>query len=169
MANIQNTTQGVFDRLPIWAKGIIVLGGAYLLYKIGKDLIGNTRLDPNTRDNKQEEDGWNSEYVKDNSAKKATLSKAQMKQIANAIEFALDGYGTRDADLKRLFNNIKNNADFSGVNAAFGIRTIEAGRGTGWLSGNEKGTLTQVIKEADDSTITYINKHLQSKGIKYRI
>jgi hypothetical protein len=166
---VTTTGQGLWTRMPLWAKGIIVVGGVYVTYKVAKNLIDKTRLDPNTRDNKQEEDGWNNQYSQDNASKPATLTKAEMKQIANAIEFALDGYGTRDAELIRLFKRMQNNADFSGVNVAFGVRTIEAGRGFGWLAGHEKGTMTQVIKEADDDTIIAINKHLKSKGIKYRL
>ena len=93
-----------------------------------------------------------------------------MKSIANKIEAALDGYGTRDLIIKNIFKNqIKNNADFAGVNAAFGIRTIQAPRGFGWMTGDERGTLSKVIQEADNSTIEYINKVMKSRGIKYRI
>jgi hypothetical protein len=166
---VTTTGQGLWTRMPFWAKGIILVGGAYATYKIVKNVIEKTRLDSTTRDNKQEEDGWNNQYTKDNANKPATLTKAEMKQIANAIEFALDGYGTRDAELIRLFKRIKNNADFSGVNVAFGVRTIEAGRGIGWLAGDEKGTLSQVIKEADDNTIIAINKDFASKGITYSL
>ena len=93
-----------------------------------------------------------------------------MKQLANSLENMLDGYGSRDTSIKKLFKeNIKNDADFSGLNAAFGIRTIEAGRGFGWLAGHERGTLTQVIQEADDTTLDYINKLFSQRGIKYRV
>jgi hypothetical protein len=166
---LASTGQGLWTRMPFWAKGVIIVGGVYVTYKVAKNLIEKTRLNPSTRDAKQEEDGWNTQFTKDNSEKPATLTKAEMKQIANGIEYALDGYGTRDEELKRLVKRIQNKADFSGVNIAFGVRTIEAGRGTGWFAGNETGTLSQVIKEADDSTILAINQHLQLKGIPYRV
>lgn len=169
-SEISSTTGGVWTRLPFWAKGIIVVGGGYLAYKGIKNAISKTKLDENTRDDKQEEEGWYTSSQQDAASKKPTLTKTQMKSIANKIEAALDGYGTRDIILKNIFkDSIKNNADFSGVNAAFGIRTIEAGRGTGWLSGHERGTLTKVIQEADNATINYINNLMKGRGIKYRI
>ena len=166
---VTTTGQGLWTRMPLWAKGIIVVGGAYVAYKVGKNLIDKSRLDENTRDDKQEQDGWNASFIEDSQNKKPTLSKTQMKQMANKIENCLDGYGTRDYDLKQTFKKIMNNADFSGVNAAFGIRTIEAGQGIGWMSGHEKGTMTQVMQEADSATLDSINKDLKKKGIKYTV
>ena len=169
-SELSSTTGGVWTRLPFWAKGIIVVGGGYLAYKAIKKAIGKTKLDETTRDDKQEEEGWYTSSQQDAASKAPTLTKTQMKSIANKIEAALDGYGTRDLIIKNIFKNqIKNDADFSGVNAAFGIRTIEAGYGIGWASAPERGTLSKVIQEADNSTIEYINKQMKSKGIKYRI
>jgi hypothetical protein len=169
-SEISSTTGGVWTRLPFWAKGIIVVGGGYLAYKGIKKVIGKTKLDETTRDDKQEVEGWYESSQQDAASKKPTLSKTQMKSIANRIEAALDGYGTRDTILKNIWkSSIKNDADFAGVNAAFGIRTIEAGRGTGWISGHERGTLTKVIQEADNSTLIYINNLMKQRGIKYRV
>jgi len=170
LKNISTSTSGVFAKLPIWAKGVIIIGGAYVLYKLGKGVIDKLGLSPEARDQNQEEQGWNQDLISDSAKTPPTLTKAQMKQIANKIENLLDGYGTRDADLITTFKNaIKNNADFAGVNVAFGVRTIEAGRGIGWISGDEKGTLTQVIQEAAAATLSAINADLQKKGIKYRV
>ena len=169
-SELSSTTGGVWTRLPFWAKGIILIGGGYLAYKGIKNAIGKTKLDETTRDDKQEVEGWYDSAASDASSKAPTLSKTQMKSIANKIEAALDGYGTRDLIIKNIFKNqIKNNADFAGVNAAFGIRTIQAPRGFGWMTGDERGTLSKVIQEADNSTIEYINKVMKSRGIKYRI
>ncbi len=169
-SEISSTTGGVWTRLPFWAKGIIVVGGGYLAYKGIKKVIGKTKLNETTRDDKQEVEGWYSSSQQDSVSKKPTLTKTQMKSIANKIEAALDGYGSRDTILKNIWkSSIKNDADFSGVNAAFGVRTIEAGRGIGWIAGDERGTLSKVIQEADNSTIVYINNLMKSRGIKYRI
>lgn len=169
-SEISSTTGGVWTRLPLWAKGIIVIGGGYLAYKAIKGGIGKTKLNETVRDDKQEVEGWFDSVIQDSKKKNPTLTKTQMKSIANKIEAALDGYGTRDAILKSIWkDSIKNDADYSGVNAAFGTRTIEAGRGMGWLAGSERGTLSKVIQEADNSTLTYINNLMKSRGIKYRV
>ena len=139
-SEISSTTGGVWTRLPIWAKGVIVIGGGYLAYRGIKKVLGKTKLNETTRDDKQEVEGWYGSVTQDSAAKAPTLTKTQMKSIANKIEAALDGYGTRDVILKNIWKtSIMNDADFSGVNAAFGIRTIEAGRGIGWMSGHERG------------------------------
>lgn len=167
---MNNNGNQVWRMMPIWAKGLVVLGGAFGIYKLTKLALEKTSLNENVRDDKQEEKGWNSDYLKENRKEAATLTLAQMKQISNSLENMLDGYGSRDASIIATFKgNIKNNADFAGVNAAFGIRTIESGRGMGWLAGDERGTLTQVIQEVDNSTLTAINKDLASKGIKYTV
>jgi hypothetical protein len=166
---VTTTGQGLWTRMPMWAKGIVIVGGLYVVYKVGKTILKTTKLDPEVRDDKQEVDGWNKDLINESASKKPTLTTAQMKQIANKIENCLDGYGTRDYDLKQTFKQIKNNADFAGVNVAFGTRTIEAGQGIGWMWGGEKGTLTQVIQEADSATLVAINKDLASRGIKYKV
>ena len=82
----------------------------------------------------------------------------------------MDGYGTRDYDLKSAFKAIKNNADFSGTSAAYGVRTLQPGHGVGWMISSFKGTMVQCLEDdVSSSTIEYINKGLQSRGVKYRI
>ena len=161
--------------LPVWAKGIIVVGVLFVGYKIYKTVaktIGKSKLNEESRDSIQELDGWYTELTQanSNSSTKATLTPAAMKALANKIENCMDGYGTRDYDIKQAFKTIINNADFAGVAAAFGTRTIQAGRGTGWLSGDARGTMVQMLQEeADSSTIDAINKQLNANGIKYRV
>jgi hypothetical protein len=65
------------DSYAFMGKRNIVVGGVYVTYKVAKNLIEQTRLDPNTRDNKQEEDGWNTQYTQDNAKKPATLRKGR--------------------------------------------------------------------------------------------
>ena len=169
-AAAKQTGGNIWTNLPIWAKGLIFVGGAFVAYKVGKNLLSKTRLDETTRDDKQEVDGWNNSFITDSSSKKPTLSKTQMKQMANKIEDCLDGYGTRDAQLISTFKKVKNNADFSGLNSAFGTRTIDAGWGIGWASGAPvKGAMTKCMQEADNATLSTINKHLKKQGIKYEV
>ena len=166
---VSETSSSVWNAIPIWAKGVLVIGGAFITYRIVKGLIENSRLSKDVREDKQEEQGWYQELETQSQSNKPTLSKTQMKSIANKIEHMLDGYGTRDYDLKQTFKmNIKNNADFAGVNAAFGIRTIEGGYMMGWAQ-TDKGTMSQMLQEADSSTLVYINNLMKSRGIKYRV
>lgn len=159
--------------LPSFAKGVILVGvgiGAYILVK---KIIGKTQDIKKEQGKRQEDRSWNQAFDKLNSnpSTKATMTKEQMKAVANKIENTLDGYGTRDYDLKQAFkNNIKNDADFAGLSAAFGIREIEPGYGIGWASPTFKGTLIECINDdASSSTIDEINEYLRKQKIKYRI
>jgi len=163
---------GGWKGLPGWVKGIIIVGGAVVVYKVGKKLLTETRLNADIRDSIQEEQGWNQEYQEEQAGPvKATLSKTSMKQVANKLHNAMDGYGTRDYDIKTTFKGrIKNNADFAGVQAAYGVRTLQPGHGVGWMVPSYKGTLTQCLEnDASSSTIDYINKLMKARNIKYRI
>lgn len=168
----ENTTLGIWNGLPTWAKGAIVVGGAITAIVILRKSTNLLKQVVKEKPQRDEDKGWNKEFdnLNSNPATKATLSKAQMASIANKLETQMDGYGTRDTQMKTTFKQIKNNADFAGVQAAFGIRTIEAGRGIGWLAGDFRGNLVSCIQEeADIATQTAINKYLQSKNIKYRV
>jgi hypothetical protein len=166
----QETTNGVWKSLPIWVKGVIIVGGGFLTYRVVNGIIKNSKLNPKTRDSKQEEEGWYTSASQDNATKPATLSKTQMKAISNKIHNIMDGYGTRDYDLVNVFKSIKNNADFSGVAAAYGIKELQPGYGTGWFLPSFKGTMIECIQEdVSSSTIDTINKYLKSKGIKYTV
>jgi hypothetical protein len=161
--------------LPAWAKGVVFIGLAFVAYKVYKGVsktVGKSKLNEESRDSIQEIEGWYKELTQENSSSstKATLTPAAMKALANKIENCMDGYGTRDYDIKQAFKQIKNNADFAGVAAAFGTRTIQAGRGVGWLAGDARGTMVQMLQEeADSDTLDSINKSLGSRGIKYRV
>ena len=159
-----------WSAIPMPVKGILFLIVGYGVYKLSKTLIANSRLDKNTQDVKQETDGWNVEAVKDDKIKKATLSSTQQKSLANKIHSTMDGYGTRDYDLKMAFRKVRNNADFSGLSRAYGRRTLQPGHGMGWMVASFTGSMVQCIQDdASSSTIDFINKELKQKGIKYRV
>jgi len=165
---VTTTGQGLWTRMPLWAKGIIVVGGVYVAYKLGKNLLSKTRFDPITRDSSQELDGWNNQYIRDNAQNKATLSPAEMKAIANSIFRAMDGYGTDEDSIISDVKKCKNNADWSGVNAAWGKRTISSGN---WnpAPNLSNATLSEAITdEMSQYWKDEMNKHLSKVGITYR-
>lgn len=166
---ISKTTGGIWSALPLWGKGLILIGGAYAAYSIGKSLIGQTKIDPETRDSSQEEDGWNASLQQDSKQKAPTLSSTQMKSIANSMFRAMDGYGTDEEAIISLARQAKNNADWSGINAAWGKRTISSGA---WNPSPDlrNATLGEALHdELSQYWKTKINQVLSSKGIKYRV
>ena len=159
-----------FKGLPDWAKGVIaiaVVGGiafiAYKLYKKGKDIKEG-------KGNRQEEKGWNKELdeLSSNPATKPTLSQAQMAAFANSLFIAMDGYATDEQGIISIFKNVRNNADFAGINAAYGIREISSGRFN--PEPNYKGNLIGgLASELSQYWRDEINKDLASKKITYRV
>jgi len=99
-----------------------------------------------------------------------TLSEDKMKEIANKIFVALNGYGSDvngNNGLMNLFALIKNNDDLMGVIAAYGIREVSSGS---WnplpnFSGNLPETLAD---ELSDSEILKINSVMVKSGVSIR-
>tara|TARA_R110000765_G_scaffold280830_1_gene378237 strand:+ start:403 stop:963 length:561 start_codon:yes stop_codon:yes gene_type:complete len=166
----KNIANAGWSAIPTQYKAVIFLVGGFFIYRAIKTAISNTRLDEDTRDSKQEVDGWYQSAVADNKKAQATMSTTQFKSLANKIWATMDGYGTRDYDLKGAFRQVQNDADFSGLSAAYGVRTLQPGWGSGWYISDFKGTMVQCIEDdASSSTMDDINKQLESRGIKYRV
>lgn len=172
MATNKQFAQKSFAGLPAWAKGAIaiaVVGGiGYVIWKLVK-LPSKIQED---QSNRQESKNWNQELDKYNSDPKtrATLTKAQMLSIANKIYTAMDGYGTDELAIVASFKQIKNNADFAGVQAAYGIKDVKPGTGTGWFTAPYHGGLTGALTdELSQYWKDLINTSLSKKGITYQV
>jgi hypothetical protein len=172
MATNKQFAQESFTGLPGWAKGVIavaVIGGiGYLVWKLVK-LPGNIKED---QSNRQEEKNWNKELdeLNSNPKTKATLTKAQMLSIANKMYAAMDGYGTDELAIIAGFKQIKNDADYAGVQAAYGIKDVKPGTGTGWFVDPYHGGLTGALTdELSQYWKDLINTSLSKKGITYQV
>ena len=166
----KNFANAGWSALPTPVKGVIFVLVGYGIYKVAKELISKSRLNEDSRDSQQEIDGWYQQSQQDNAQQQATMNQTEMKSLANKIWTTMDGYGTRDYDLKQAFKRMKNNADFSGVSKAYGIKTLQPGYGVGWMVSSFRGSMVQCIQDdASSSTIDAINKDLKAKGIKYRV
>lgn len=159
-----------FSGLPPWAKGAIaiaVVGGiAYGVYALSKALKDRNE----NKQDEEEQKGWESEeeQIKKDPKRKATLSSAQLKSMANKVFSAMDGYGTDEEAIISVFRTLKTDGDFVGLQKAWGIREISSG--TLNPTPNFKGTLNAAI--TDELSGYYkqrINKILTDKKIKYRV
>lgn len=170
MATNKEFAQKSFTGLPTWAKGVIAVGVlagvGYAVYYFTKQL-GSVKEGKTER---EEDRGWNSELDKLNSndKTKVTLSKAELSSMANKIHAAMDGYGTDEEAIVKAFRSLKNNADFAGLQAAYGVQVISSGR---WNpEPNFKGNLIASLStELSDYWVTKINAILKAKGIKYKV
>jgi hypothetical protein len=170
MAINKQFAQESFTGLPTWAKGAIavaVVGGiGYLVYKLIK--VGGGIKENKTE--RQEDNSWNKELDELNSKEstKMTLSKAQLLSMANKIHAAMDGWGTDEEAIIKAFRLLKNNADFAGLQAAYGVQKISSGRFS--IEPDFTGNLTSSLStELSDYWITKINTILKAKKIKFTV
>lgn len=158
-----------FMALPPWGKAVVVVGSVVLAYvvvrKIGKAISG-------VKDNqgsRQEDRLWNQVFddLNTSASTKPTLSKEQMVAYANKIEEAVSGLGTNWGAVESVIKALKNDADYAGLSAAYGRRTVE---GPWMWSDDFTGTLSQTLSwDMDSSEINELNEILAKKGIKYRL
>lgn len=158
-----------FAAIPVWVKGILLLGVGYGIYKFAKGAIAKSRLSEEGRDTAQEVDGWNQAFVQDSKDKPATMNGGQMKAAANAIFTAMDGYGTDEDTIYNQMFKIKNNADYSGMSAAFGRRTISSGRFNPEPNLPNATLIQAISSECGYTEKSNINKILSKAGVKYRV
>jgi hypothetical protein len=158
-----------FYSLPPWAKGAIAVGvlagAAYVLHKVAT-APKNLKLTQGNREQTNQE--LKEEQQIKEQGKKATMTKSQMSSAANVIFNAMDGYGTDEDAIMRQMRKIKNDLDYLGVSNAFGTREVSSGK---WNpEPNFKGRLAGALQnDLSDYWINLINKHLRSKGVKYKV
>ncbi len=96
-----------------------------------------------------------------------TLPEAKLKDIANKLYEAMDGYGTNNEAIKNQIALLKNNDDFMGLVAAYGIKELSSGKYNPLP--NFIGNLPEAIaNELSQSQISEINSILVKNSINIR-
>lgn len=135
----------------------LILGVGYFLYKKfkGSPAPSNAEIDA---------------VLGGNTGANPTLSVDKLKEIADKIYVAFNGYGTDVNGNNGLINQfalLRNNDDLMGLIAAYGIREVDGGM---WNPlPNFKGNLVQTISdELSNSEISQINSIIVKSGITIR-
>lgn len=185
--NIKKYTQPLFSwyqPLPAWAKGLVILGtlstAVYSVHYTVKSIKAKKAREKSQRDLIS--------YVNDldKLAKQGIYPSFQKSQYLTWVSGILEqftgcdasfstcpqlGFGIRWSSSGFKVNNIlsqlKNDADFLALQAAWGIKTYdECGI---WTGNVENVSLTGAItNELTDCEIVALNKTLQSKNITYK-
>lgn len=136
----------------------LILGVGYFLYKKLKGSSTPTNVE------------INKVIIGGNTGFNATLSEDKMKELANKMFAAFNGYGTDvngNNGLINLFASIKNNDDLMGVIAAYGIREVDSGSWNPFS--NFKGNLPETLAdELSGSDLSKINSVLVKNGVNIR-
>lgn len=164
-----------YKDLPSWAKGVVVVGGAFAVFMIGSRIYKTVFPSESEKKNK--------ELAKNVDSEIAGLSKNGLKPsyadsnyntfantIYNSMRFAVgDDYGTVETTLKKM----KNDLDVAKLVKAFGQRQDYA---FGIPVGSNMDLFTYVQKELGNEwggltnyRVRNINGDWKKKGINYQL
>lgn len=160
----------IYNGLPSWAKGIVVVGGIAIVYFTSKSIIKKFTLASKMQEFKKE-----AEFAKDEIYKLAqqgirpTLTQSQLEGMCQQLVSAFDGCGTDEEAVKRVFQRVRNDADVLSLIATFGARKYDDCNLTEGFGDTTASLSKALTNELDgDDVQTYVNDVLQSRGIKYR-
>jgi len=164
-----------YKDLPPWAKGVVVVGGAVVVYLVGSRVYRAVFPTEVQRKNRELEKNIDSEISKmQGNGKKASFSDSNYNTFANTIynsmRFAVgDDYGTVESTLKRM----KNDLDVAKLIKAFGLKQDYF---FGLPAGDKMDLFTFVQKELGNEyggltnyRVKKINEDWSKKGISYQI
>jgi len=168
MAQTKQFTQKFLSDMPAWAKGtmgIVVIGGiAFGGWKLYKFIQKQKELEGAKEETKAQQSAIDTLKKK---GLKPTLDSLQLKQLANQIHTALNGYGSNFSSVAKAMAYMKNDIDVIGLNQAYGIRKLSSGKFN--IADDFEGTLPQSLtEELDRKELTALNSMLAKKGISYR-
>jgi len=154
--------------IPSWSKGVISIviagAGAFALFKLYKYLSTLKEQEGQKAELTTTEDQL--KKLKEQ-GKSAGITRAQVDQIANKLQTAINGYGTHYNTIYSVLIQIKNEVDLLNVRKAYGIRKVNSGSFN--FADDFSGTLDQtMVEELSQSDIQKINLMLAKKGISNR-
>jgi len=164
-----------YKDLPPWAKGVVVVGGAVVVYLVGSRVYRAVFPTEAQRKNRELEKNIDSEISKlQGNGKKASYSDSNYNTFANTIynsmRFAVgDDYSTVESTLKRM----KNDLDVAKLIKAFGVKQDYF---FGLPTGDKMDLFTYIQKELGNEyggltnyRVKRINEDWSKKGISYQI
>ena len=160
---------GTFQGLPKWAQGVLAVAGLGLSTIIGWTIYNKVSAIATTKKARKEIGDIEDEIkeLKKEGNIVPTISKAQLAIMAGQLEQAFQEAGTDEDQIKRIFGQIKNDADVLILIKTYGIRSIK--NPIAWQA-PLKGTLGQALSDelSADEIEEYINSVFVKKNIKYR-
>ena len=182
---MQDKVYNFYKELPPWAKGVIVVGGAAVVYFTATRIFRNIKNARNKRDAKKTQSEVKSELAQlQQQGIKKSYPDSQYNAWADKIEKQFDGIDWKqnwfDKDVPiigqwsgsgksvaEIFKQLKNNTDLLALVAAYGVRTYDQ---AGVFTGDFTGNLYQAIQdELDKGEIDALNALLKKKGITYQV
>jgi hypothetical protein len=166
----------VYNGLPNWAKGVVVVGLLGVTYIVGSQVLSAIRRKKDEKKQLEEINvASNDLNALSRAGVKPTLSNSAYEAISAAIIDAVNGCGTSMAKILSQFEKMKNDADVLMLIKVFGLRKKQRcvfsddPREDFWSSQTPPMSLTAHLQsDLSVSDINEINKTLSKKGIKYQ-
>lgn len=176
---------GFYNDLPVWAKGVLAVGGVAIIYFTGKSLLKKLKAQGDTakaRETIRQQTADANQLAQQ--GMKPSYGSSQYNSWADGIKSQFDGCDIsvnmvapswfRSSDLSgsgkylaNIFSKLNNDLDYLLLQKAYGIRTHDQ---CGWWTGDFTGNLSQAIAdELENSEIQLLNKYLAQRGITYKI
>ena len=183
----QNKALKVYEDLPNWARGIVVVGGLVVLYVVGNTIYKKIQtlssgVDAQTKLNQVNEDLNN----KISQGQQATFNSTQYNNFADSIAASfsgcdwsspiipistslpiIGGFSNSGSTLYNILYQFNNDVDFLALQKAFGNRTITKS----WVCGGDYTNVdleTAVQNQLNNSEISGINDMLSKRNITLR-
>jgi hypothetical protein len=153
-----------YGGLPTWAKGVVVVGGLFIVYAVGKKVIGIAFPSASKVRNQQLAKDITQEISRLRKTKTQTFNDSQYKVFANSIYEGMrycvgDDYGGVEDTMKKMMNDL----DVALLIQAYGFRRRAC---FGIDTGGTDDLFTSVKAELG---VTNINNNWARKGINYRL
>lgn len=162
-----------YKELPPWAKGVVVVGGAAVIYFTAKSILDTIRAKKNMAEQLKEVSNANTELIA--LAKKGikpTLPQSNYEALSNSLIDAVNGCGTDFDKIKNIFDQLKNQADALLFVKTFGLRKKQRclfsddAREGFWSNFTPPMSLSaHLASDLSSSNIATINKMLKAKNI----
>lgn len=175
----------IYEGLPNWAKGVVVVGGLGVTYIFVSQIIKKLRLDAerkraeeglrNVRDElqNQQNSGVPASYQKSvyDAFAQSLVDQFQGCDVSIGMPFNTGDYRDLSTSGKKVYDiihQLNNNRDWLELVDSFGLKTYDA---CGYFTGNEenKTLYSAISSELNNSEVEFLNGELRNRGITYKI
>lgn len=178
-----------YRELPPWAKGVVIVGGLFVVYLAGNAVLRKLKQAKDAREARDNVRNAEAERRRlQAQGIRPSYAPSQYSTWANSIEQAFDGcdpsgqlawgadsplgavsfWSTSGYKVATILAQLKNNLDYLNLTTAWGIRTYDA---CGWFTGNvtDVDFAKAISDELTAREIGNLNEILKKKGITYKL
>lgn len=178
----ENKLFKVYEELPGWAKGVVVIGGMAIAYAVGSTIYNRIKRISDDADQQDKLNKVQEELNKQNQqGVKATYTDVQFNNFADAAQNAFTNcrvpvipcstslgvlcQSNSYREFYPIIEQLKNDADFLQLQKTFGVRTISK---QFYCGGDIRMNLPTLVKDhLNKYEIATINSTMKANGINY--